>query len=200
MHGRMTKNLLAGLGAVGLAGWLTGCGTYSLLRPADTLKRGELEMTAGAAFNTLPEMTLVGQAAFGLADWLELGAQYEMYSALGQLRFGLLSSEKHGLALSIAVGGGYATLLEAIDVESRDVRSAGPLAGLTVGRRWDSFELYLGNKTLMLLPDAYFLNAVRAGVRYTIHQAIVLGLEAGVTFHHNFVVLGEGTAHVGFRI
>jgi len=88
MHGRVRKSILAALGAVGFAGWLTGCGTYSLLRPADTLKRGELEMTAGAAFNTLPEMTLVGQAAFGLADWLELGAQYEMYSALGQLRFG----------------------------------------------------------------------------------------------------------------
>jgi len=169
-----------------------------MLRPADTLKQGRFELTAGAAMNTLPEVTAVAQLAVGVFDWLELGAQYETYSALGQVRFGILSSEEHGFALALAVGGGAANLVENIDEENEPWDNGAVLAGITLGRRWDFFELYLGYKSLLLLPLQYSINSVKAGVRFTLFEVVVLGIEGGVTFHHAFLTLGEGAAHLGF--
>ncbi len=177
-----------------------GCGTYSLLRPADTLSAGHFELTGGCAVNTVPEAVPVAQAAVGLTDWLEVGAQYETYSALGQLRFGLLSSEKHGIAIALAAGGGFASVWEELGTDANYHQSGGPLAGLTIGRRFDWFEPYLGGKVLVLFDSGYTITSLRAGFRIILFDHLVLGVEGGATFHHNFLVVGEGTGHLGFKI
>ena len=181
-------------------GILCNCGTYSMLRPADTLKQGEFEMTGGVAANSIPELVAVAQLGVGITDWLEFGAQYEVYSALGQLRFGLLNSADHGFALALAVGGGASSFLENLD-DDRDAFDNGViLAGLTMGHRWDFFDLYLGCKSLFLLPLQYSINTVKLGAMFTFFDTLIFGLEGGATLHHGFWVAAEGAIHIGFKI
>lgn len=170
----------------------TGCGTYSLLRSADTLSKGQFEISAAITGNTLPEVLGAVQGAVGVTNWLELGAQYEVYSALAQVRFGVLSSEKHGVALALAAGGGFASAWTSA------WRSQGTvLGGFTIGRRWSYFELYLGDKCLFLIPDSYFINTGKLGVRFTLWKHLLLGAEAGATLHHGYLVVGEGALQLG---
>jgi hypothetical protein len=179
--------------------WLVGgCGTYSLLRGADNLKQGQLEMTGGVALNSIPETVGVVQLAVGLTDSIELGAQYEQYSALGHLRYGLFNSEDHGIALALSLGGGASSIKFDLDEDLEALEQVAITAGLTLGRRWDWFELYLGYRSLFLVPDQYSINTVKMGARATLFDHLVVGIEGGATFHHNFMVLGEGAAHIGF--
>ncbi|MBN2496494.1 MAG: hypothetical protein JXR96_18010 [Deltaproteobacteria bacterium] len=179
---------------------LPGCGTYSVLRPADTLEEGSFAFTNGVAANSLPEAVYVAQASVGLLDWLELDAQYEVYSALGQLRFGVLHSEEHGVALALSAGGGAASLWDSLDTTA-DVLDFGAItAGVTIGRRWAFFELYGGWKGLLLVPGAYFINTAKLGFLFTLFDHFLIGLEGGCTAHHSFFVLGEGAVHLGFKI
>jgi hypothetical protein len=186
--------------AIALCAWTaTGCGTYSLLRSADTLKKGQFEVSVAATGNTLPELLGAVQVAAGVTDWLELGAQYEVYSALAQARFGVLSSEKHGVALALAVGGGASSLWTSALSDPHHEFSPTATAGFTIGRRWDFFELYLGEKCLFLTPEKYFINTGKLGVRFTVWKHLLLGAEAGVTLHHDFLVLGEGALQLGVK-
>jgi hypothetical protein len=74
------------------------------------------------------------------------------------------------------------------------------MVGTAVGRKWDFFELYLGTKHLVLVPLGYVINTAKVGVRFTVWNHFIAGLEGGATFHHNFLVLGEGAVHLGFKL
>ena len=172
------------------------CGTYSHLRPADNLRSGRVEVSAGFAASTLPEVVPVVQGAVGITDWLELEAQYEVYSALGELRFGILRSETSAVALSVGVGGGMASVWQDLGGDD-NFRDGAVLGDVVVGKRWPAVEIYLADRAIVLLSTGYTINAVKAGVRFRFRGAH-LGLEGGVTTHHSFIALGEGTAFVGF--
>lgn len=118
----------------------TACGTYSHLRPADNLKAGGVELSAGLAASTVPEVVPVAQAAVGITSWMELEAQYEVYSALGELRFGILSTERNGVALAVGVGGGMASVWE--DLGDDTFRDGAVLGDVVFGKRWTNVELY----------------------------------------------------------
>ncbi|MFO0747800.1 MAG: hypothetical protein U1F43_19360 [Myxococcota bacterium] len=171
------------------------CGTYSHMRPADNLEAGRAEVSAGLAFNTLPEVLPVVSAAVGLTDRIELEGQYEVYSALAEVRFGVLTTKANDFALSLGVGGGYASLW--VD---EFVGHGAALADLALGRRFgEHVEVYLGHKLMWLGGGGYLLNATRAGVRVSWPWGHV-GVEGGATVHHSFLVVGEGTGYIGFHM
>ena len=172
---------------------LCACGTYTHVRGADNLPGGRVELAAGLAANGLGEVLPVFAGAVGLTDWLELEAQYEVYSALVEARFQVLSSERHGVALAMGVGGGAATVLvtEAGDEEQGD-SDASLLGDLVLGRRWDPIEVYVSDKVIWMLSDDYVINALRAGVRWRLGSG-VLGFEGGASIHHDFLTVGEAS-------
>lgn len=97
--------------------WLFfGCASYSALRPADNLKANEFELSGGVTANSLYQVLPVGQINYGVTDWLELGLQYEVNSALAWARFGILNTEEHNMALALGIGGGKATLIVVISI------------------------------------------------------------------------------------
>lgn len=178
-----------------------GCGTFSSLRPADNLKQGDVEIVGGISGNTLPEVLPVGRLTVGITDWLEAGVQTEVYSNLADVRFGILTSEDHGIALSLGVQGG--TVQHVTSGSSQASGAIGPT--LCIGRRWDVFELYLGAKGLTNFDPQAILGLLsgRLGARFRLWQLGILGVEAGGTGHFwggfsNGV--GEATAYVGFSI
>jgi hypothetical protein len=175
----------------------TACGTYSHLRPADNLRAGGVEISGGFAASTLPEVVPVVQAAVGITDWMELEAQYEVYSALGELRFELLGSERRPIALALGVGGGVASVWK--DVGDDHLRAGAVLGDLVLGKGFRHVDLYLANKTVVLVSVGYVINAVKAGVRAR-WKGLHLGVEGGVTTHHSFFALGEGTVYLGFGL
>lgn len=176
---------------------LTACGTYSHLRPADNLRAGGVEVSAGVAMSSVPEVVPVVQAAVGVTDRVEIEGQYEVYSALAELRFGVLSTERHGVALAIGAGGGMASVWQ--DLGDDSFRDGAVVGDVVFGKRWDAVELYLSDKAVVLVSTGYVINAVKAGVRGRFH-GVHLGLEGGVTTHHAFIALGEGTVYLGFGL
>jgi hypothetical protein len=168
---------------------LCACGTYTHVRGADNLPRGGVELAAGLAANQLGEVLPVLAGAVGITDRLELEAQYEIYSALAEVRFAILSSERDGLALALGVGGGAATVLV---VEEEGDSDAAALLDVVVGRRWDRLELYLSEKAIWMVSKGYVINALRAGVRWRAGQAI-FGAEGGASIHHDFLALAEAS-------
>lgn len=105
-----------------------------------------------------------------------------------------LGGERDGLALAIGVGGGVASVW--VDAYQN---SAAVLGDLVVGRRFgEHFELYLGHKVIVTVPDGYVLNATRLGARGA-WKVLMLGVEGGLTMHHSFATLGEGTVYGGLR-
>jgi hypothetical protein len=166
------------------------------VRGADNLARGRVELAAGLAANQLPEVLPVVAGAVGLTDWLELDAQYEIYSALVEARFAVLGSERHGLALALGVGGGAATVLVVEDDGDSD---AALLGDLVVGRRWDALELYLSEKAIWMVAHGYVINAMRAGVRWNTGP-LILGAEAGASIHHDFLAIAEGSVFLALPL
>ena len=174
-----------------------GCGTFSVLRPGDVLKKGEAEFAAGIAVSGIPEVTTVVQGNHGLTDAVELGAQAESKNFLGWARVGLFSTEIHGFGLSLLGGGGYASIFDV----SKGTFSSGTLVfGLSVGQRLEKVEYYLGYRLLYFPEFSWVINSIKAGVRYPITPYLLVGAEGGVAIHHTFFTLGEGTLFVGFLI
>jgi hypothetical protein len=187
---------------------LASCGTYSLLRPADTLRAGQVELGAGvavAAGHGYSEAVGHARAHVGLTDWLELGAQYEEYTTFAEVRFGLLSSERHGIALALGAGAGVYTAWQWNVAWDRPLTLTSNTAGLgevslTLGRRWRWLEVYAGDRFFAISADGSTwgtLNAVKAGVRFTLWRHLVLGLEGGATLHDRATWMGEWTLSVG---
>ncbi len=182
------------LAAACLAIALPACGTYSHIRPADNLPAGRFEIAGGLAANGLGEVLPVGAAALGLTDWLELEGQYEIYSGFAELRAGVLRSERDGIAVSLGVGGGGAS------VYANDWSGGAAVVGdLTVGRRFGAVELYLGDRFFFLPGSDYTINSTRAGVRVG-GEHFFGGAEGGATLHQGVLVLGEGTLYLGVRL
>lgn len=173
------------------------CGTYSALRPADNLRRGEVDVAAGLAANQIGEVLPVVRATVGVTDRIEIGAQYEVYSALASARLALLRSDEHGIAVSAGVEGGYVSVLDALDGDDYDLGIQGEALGgvLAVGRRWRSLEIYAVTKALAAgwgQGSTSFLGVYRAGLRIALGDHFYLGAEGGGTLHHS-VFVGEGT-------
>lgn len=182
----------------------TACGTYSVLRPADNLEAGRVEITGGLTANTIPEVLPVMKGNVGLTDWLEIGAQYEVYTLLGEARFGLLSSEAHGIALALGAQGGMVSRYTGSTgfADATTEFAAGPT--LTVGRRWDIWEIYLGGKALSNFESSGFgIVSGKLGARVILIPTLFLGAEAGVSGHFwggSGVAVGEGTLSLGIRL
>jgi hypothetical protein len=185
-------------------GLTASCGAYSILRPADNLKAGQAELAGGVSVNMWPLATFVGQGSVGITNWLELGGQYEVYSAEGWARFGLLRSEAHGVALALSAGGGAVWNVDLADegLHLEEEWEPAILAGVTLGRRFGVIEPYLGWRCYYMPQVAYSLNAIKAGVRLTPVSwswgSWWLGLEGGATIYGTDFTIAEGAAVTGF--
>ena len=183
---------------------LQSCGTYSHLRPADNLRVGQIEASAGIAINSIPELLPVFQISVGATDWLEVGTQYEVYSTLAWLRaqiFDSRESPQTPVSVAIEVGGGWTSILSAPEpLTSSWISNQGSLmVGLVVGRQFSGIEPYLANRTMILLPLQYVINSSRAGLRFKfLNDLAILGFEAGATMHNSFATVAEGTAFMAF--
>lgn len=177
---------------------LLGCGTYSILRPPDTIDPGSAELNAGLAVNSIGEVIPVAQGAIGLADRIELVGQWEVYNAFAELRGQILDSDEHGVGLTVGAGGGVGfTALELVSDELEDVQNEGAATvSAVIGRKMKRLDLYLGNRTMWLVPS-YLVNTTKAGVRLKAGPYFRLILEGGMTIHHGWLVLGEGTLAIG---
>ncbi len=182
--------------------FFNGCGTYSVIRPADNLKRGELEISGGITYNNLPELNCVAQINYGLNDWLEIGAQYEVYSTFVWSRFGLLNTDDHGIALAIGVGGGSASIIKPLDNDDTNHFSDAALLGsLTIGRQFGQFEPYFGYKFIPVFYEnyTYTINVVKLGTRFSFHDNCFAGFEGGVSFHNSLTTVGECAISLGVK-
>ncbi len=191
----MTRASLTVLAAVFLS---SGCGTYSMLRSADTLPEGRVELNAGIAANAFGEVIPVGQAAIGVHDRVELLAQWELWNAFAEARVGLLNSERDGIGLTVGVGGGAgSTALEETTDELLDIENDAVMTGsIAIGKRWDWFELTLGNRTMWLVPN-FWVNSTRVGLRFNAGPHFRFIIEGGATVHHGAFAVGEGTVGIG---
>lgn len=169
---------------------LTSCGTYSALRPADTLRQGQFEVLGGVSANSTLPIFPLGRASYGLRDGIEIGGQLESTSTLTDIRFGLLGSEEDGIALAVGltVGlvdyGGYRSddFFSSRNIESERELTIG--LDVTVGRRIDNFDLYLGLKALPAIEqwEPHFgAYTGKLGMRANFDRGLFFGVEAGVT-------------------
>ncbi len=184
---------------------LCRCGTYSVLRPADNLPQGRVEIQAGAAISTIPELLPVLKADVGLTSWLEAGVQWEVYTALIGARLGILRSERHGIALAVGVQTGVADIFRIDLLNNRDWSDRFVIApNLTIGRRFnDHFEIYIGGKALIDVAASAPTQVLtgKLGARWTVNEVAFLGAEGGVSFHQllgaAYQAVGEGTGTIG---
>jgi type IV secretory pathway TrbD component len=180
-----------------IAACATGCGTYSMVRSADTLPRGKLELAGGLAASSL-EVNTVAHAAYGITDRVEVLAQNEVWSTIGEVRYGFLHSKSSPLGLAVGVGGGQAfTLLSAFSGNA-----AAASASIAVGRDFGRVTLTLGNREILMF-GGYLASATRLGARLRMSEHFGLLLEAGATVHTKLslgtaLAVGEGTAGVYF--
>lgn len=87
------------LAALALSG---ACGTYSLVRPAETLPGGRVELSAGVAASQLGEANTVLHAAVGINDDIGIMAQNEVWNTFGEVRYGVLHEKPNGISLAVA--------------------------------------------------------------------------------------------------
>jgi hypothetical protein len=71
----------------------TACGTYSLVRPADTLPAGRVELAAGLAASQLGEVNTIVHGAVGITDDVEVFGHNEFLNTFGEVRYGILHSD-----------------------------------------------------------------------------------------------------------
>ncbi|MCA9678044.1 MAG: hypothetical protein H6708_25945 [Kofleriaceae bacterium] len=180
--GRVAVVVAAGcaLGAVA-----AGCGTYSAVRPADTLRAGRVELAAGLAASQLGEANTVLHGAIGVTDRVEVLGQNEVWNSFVEGRVGLLHSDQDPLGLALGVGAGYAvTLVSALGEEVQDGGDSGAAVTVSasVGKRWGQVELTLAHRTFFMTAG-FFAASTRIGVRAHIGDNFGLLLEGGATIH-----------------
>lgn len=188
---------------------LTGaCGTYSLVRPAETLPAGRVELSAGVAASQLGEANTVLHAAVGINDDIEVLAQNEVWNTFGELRYGVLHEKPNGISLAVGAGAGRAITLisavgDALDADEADAGAAG-VVEVAVGKRLDRVDLTVGNRTFYQFGGGFVMSSTRAAVRFAIADSFGLMLEGGGTVHAPIdaldvsLFIGEGSA--GFWI
>lgn len=188
-----------------LALLLAGCGTYSMVRPAQTLPKGEVELAAGLAASQLGEVNTILHGAYGITDRVELLAQNEIWNSFVELRYGILKQPDSDVGLVVGAGGGYAvTVLSAIsEGDSETVEGSAGTVSLGVGRRWDNLELTLGNRTV-IFGAGYLASSTRLGLRLYAGRRSGFMLEAGGTAHTatwaDGATIGLGEASLGFFV
>ncbi|MBK9036534.1 MAG: hypothetical protein IPL61_35680 [Myxococcales bacterium] len=165
----------------------TACGTYSMVRPAETMPAGRVELTAGVAASRLGEVNTVLHAAVAITDDVEVLAQNEVWNSFAEVRYGILHTRRHGLALAVGAGAGRAITLvsalgEELDLEDADGGAAG-LVSLAVGKQWAHLDLTLGNRTFVQTSGSFFMSSTRAVVRVIITPHVGVLLEGGGTVH-----------------
>jgi hypothetical protein len=165
----------------------TACGTYSLVRPADTLPAGRVELAAGLAASQLGEANTILHGAVGITDDVEAYIHNEFLNTFGEVRYGILHSDTDDLGLAVGLGFGRAiTLVSAIgdelDSDNAD-GGAAAVASATIGKRWDSIELAVGNRTFVQTGNAFLMSSTRAQARFGVSRSFGLLIEAGGTVH-----------------
>jgi hypothetical protein len=176
--------LLLVLGACAAA---AGCGTYSLVRPADTLPQGKVELSAGLAASALGEVNTIVHAAYGVTDDIEVIAQNEIWNTFVEGRYGFLHERDDCWSLAVGLGGGQAvTLVSAIgdelDEDTADTGGAG-LVSVSVGKRLGPVDLTFGNRTFVQFDGGFLMSSTRLAARLPIGRHFGLMLEAGGTAH-----------------
>lgn len=184
---------------------VSGCGTYSTLRPADTLSAGTGELHAGLGLSARPQVVPFFIADYGFTDHLEAGFQYEVFSALIGARTPILSTSSHGIALAVGLQAGMVSAPYPLGYERRfDARlTAAP--NLTLGRRFTDWELYLAYKVFLTTAERgpYELATNRLGFRYHGAFPLILTMEGGGTHFRvpggGFQFVAEFSAGLGVR-
>ena len=182
---------------------VAGCGTYSLVRPAETMPEGRVELAAGVATSQLGEVNTILHAAYAVTDDVEVVAQNEVWNTFVEVRYGLLHERDDGLSLALGVGGGRAiTLVSAVgdelDADSADGGAAG-LISAAVGKRLGPVDLTLGNRTFVQ-TGSFFMSSTRLAARFALGDHFGLMLEGGGTVHAPLenpelsLFIGEGSA------
>lgn len=180
-----------------------GCGTYSMVRPANTLPKGEVELAAGLAASQLGEVNTILHAAYGVSDRVEVLAQNEIWNSFVEVRYGILKQPESDVGLVVGAGGGFAvTVLSAVaEGDSETVEGGAGTVSLGVGRRWGNAELTLGNRTV-IFGAGFLASSTRLGLRFYAADHFGLMLEGGGTAHTatwaDGATIGIGEASVGF--
>jgi hypothetical protein len=185
---------------IAFAALASGCGTYSMVRSADTLPKHRVELAGGLATSGF-EVNTVAHAAYGITDRVEVLAQNEIWNTFGEVRYGILNSRRDPVGLAVGAGGGAAvTLVSAVSGSS----GAAATASVAVGRDFGRLTLTLGNREILMV-GGYLASATRLGARLRVAGGFGVLLEGGATVHTKLVlgtaiVIGEGTAglYVGF--
>lgn len=179
-------------------GLLAGCGTYSMLRSADTLPEGRGEINVGLAANGFGEVVPVGQAAVGLSDRFELIGHFEVWNAFVEGRAALFKSDRDGFALTLGLGAGAgSTALEEATDELLDIQNDAAVTGsVALGKQWSWLDVYLSNRTMWLVPN-FYVNTSRLGFRLKANRHLRLILEGGVTVHHGIFAVPEVSVALG---
>ncbi|MBL8620943.1 MAG: hypothetical protein JNK64_06550 [Myxococcales bacterium] len=186
----------------------SACGTYSMVRPAETMPAGRVELSAGLAASQLGEANTVLHAAVAVTDDVEVLAQNEVWNSFAEVRYGVLHEKPNGVSLAVGVGGGRAITLvsavgDALDSDDADGGAAG-LASVAIGKRLDRVDLTVGNRTFYQFGGGFFMSSTRASVRLAITDNVGLLLEGGGTVHAPIdapdlsIFIGEATT--GFWI
>jgi hypothetical protein len=168
---------------LGLA--LSGCGTYSTLRPATVAPPGHVELGAGLAANQLGEVLPVLDGRAGIFPRVEIGGHYEVYSGFAEARVQALAQETAGVSLALGLGGGFGTTLidevgEALDgAEDPD---PAVFASLGISRRFGVVEPYVAVRSAALLGTG-FVNAPTGGLTFHLGRHVGISLEGGASIH-----------------
>lgn len=170
-----------------LASALGGCGTYSMVRPAETMRQGKVEIAAGLAVSAIGEANTIVHAAYAVNDDIEILAQNEIWNTFLEVRWGLLHERDDEMSLVVGAGGGQAVTLvsavgDEIDSDSADGAAAGEIT-VAVGKRLGPVDLTLGNRTFVQLDGDFLMSSTRLGVRLPIGRHFGLMLEGGGTAH-----------------
>ncbi len=184
---------------------LSSCGTYSVLRPADVLEKGEFEISGGLAVNSLPEGVPVAILSYGINNKLEANIQYEVYSALIGARYEILNSEDDRVALAIGLHAGYVYrfIPEKFRLDGKVeewMKSTIVTPGITIGKRKGKSEWYLAYKAFIDPTHDYWyeIGTIKIGYRYTLFKNIAFGIEGGASHHrcfeNEYYNIFEGTA------
>jgi hypothetical protein len=165
----------------------SGCGTYSLVRPAETMRAGKVELAAGLAVGAIGEVNPIVHGAYAITDDVEINAQTEVWNTFVEGRYGILHERDNGLSLAVGVGGGRAVTLvsligDEVDPDDADGGAAG-LVSAFVGKRLGPVDLTLGNRTFVQFGGDFFMSSTRLAVRLAIGAHFGLMVEGGGTVH-----------------
>ena len=179
------RYLVRSIGALAVVA--AGCGTYSLVRPAETMRAGKVELAAGLAASSIGEANTIVHAAYAITDDVEVDAQNEIWNTFVEVRYGILHERDDGLSLAVGAGGGQAvTLVSAVgdelDEDSADTGAAG-LVGVSIGKRLGPVDLTLGNRSFVQLGGGFLMSSTRLAARVAIGAHFGVMLEGGGTVH-----------------